>query len=179
MGFLLTLATAIGGPIAGWKIAKRRGANPATLPTFRTRKQYLRRAALLGAIANFVVTVSLWSLIGTFSIANGSRTIIEVALIATAAGAFFAPIGALGGAVCGWVWYHLDSVRRKNHATPQEDSPAAPTGVTMQQHAIPPFNSAHFPSDLGAARLPNSTGDELWDDFHNTQPPAAQAAAEQ
>lgn len=118
--------------------------------------------------------------IGSFSVADGSRTITEVALIALAAGLFFAPVGAIAGLPCGWVWYQLDSVRRKNHEVSNtEPTVAAPAVTKMYQHAIPPFNSANFPSDIGAARIPNSTGDELWDDFHKTQPPATQAAADQ
>lgn len=171
MGFLLTIAATLSAPFAGWKIAKRRGANPATIPTFQTKKQYVRRAAALGALANFVVTLGLWMLVGLFSIANGSRTLLEVALIAAAAGLFFAPIGAIGGAIGGWVWYHLDSVRRANQAAASQPSTTA-AQAPAPKHSIPPFDSSSIPSTLGAARVQNSTGDELWDDFHNTQPPA-------
>lgn len=170
MGFMLTAATAVSAMIAGQKIATRRGLDPAKRPSFRTRGQYLRRGATLGAIANFSLTYGIWILIASFSVASGSITAERAALLALGPAAFFAPAGAVIGLVFGWVWHKLDSVRRANHSEqtePMTDTDAAEPAPG----AIPHFSTYghQLPADLGLPFTQNTTGDELWDQFYMTQ----------
>jgi hypothetical protein len=164
---MLTAATAASATLAGLKIAKRRGLDPAKRPSFRTRGRYLRRSAALGALANFTLTYVLWILIGSFSVSSGSMTPERVALLALGPAVFFAPAGAAVGIVCGWVWYKLDSVRRANHAEHLEEA-ATPAAREPTTTAIPHFSTyGHaLPADLGMPITQNTTGDSLWDDFY-------------
>lgn len=163
------IGSIVGSGIAGWKISLRRGEDPTAMPSFNSRGKYLWRGAWVGGFLNFIATFALWMTLSLFPISAGTLSAMEAFSMSTLIAFTLVPVGAGVGLVFGLLWWSLDSVRRANHAdnAPTEQN-AVPGAAPLMTDAEVSEVSHSLPTNLGYANRGASTGDPIWDEFHQT-----------
>ena len=168
---ITAIASIVGSGIAGWKISLRRGKDPTATPSFNSRGKYLWRGAWVGGFLNFVATFALWMVLSLIPISAGTLTAMEAFSMSTLIAFTLIPVGAGAGLIFGLLWWSLDSVRRANHA---DDATAETDTLPATSHLMTDADasevSRNLPTNLGYANRGASTGDPIWDEFHQTSP---------
>lgn len=164
--------------VAGWKLARLRGRNPHQAPAFTRLGQYTGRAAWIGALVSALLTFIFWLTLASLPVATGYMNMATAFATAILMAALSLPFGAIVGLAYGLVWYSTDSVRRANMASAAESgagiepgTEGAPSKTGLKQaFARGDYSGLTLPPTLGATNRAASTGDPLWDNFHNTAP---------